>query len=99
MADPERKYRMRPMSSLPGWAWKEAAYTKDLVKGWSRERKLKAFTQGPARLEKALKKFPRKMWGFTTTPKNWCIQEVLWHLADQEANLYVRLRRAAAEPG
>jgi len=90
---------MKPTVSLPGWVLKEKALTKDLVKGWSRAKKLKAFAQGPARVEKALRRFPREMWGFTTTRKNWCIQEVLWHLADQEANLYVRLRRAAAEPG
>jgi hypothetical protein len=39
------------------------------------------------------------MWGFTAKKGNWTIAQVLWHLADQEANLYVRLRRAVAEPG
>jgi len=90
---------MRSSASLPGWVLKEKALTKDKVKGWSKKRKIAAFAQGPQRIERTLRKFPRKMWGFTTTPKNWCIKEVLWHLADQEANLYVRLRRAGAESG
>jgi hypothetical protein len=90
---------MKTAAALPGWALKERIHTKEAVKGWSRSKQIAAFTKGGARLEKALRKYPRKMWSFTTTPKNWCITEVLWHLADQEANLYVRLRRAAAEPG
>lgn len=38
------------------------------------------------------------MWRFTAKKGNWTITEILWHLTDQEANLYVRLRRAIAEP-
>lgn len=90
---------MKKDLSLPGWALKEKLMTKEIVKSWGRSKQIAAFSMGRERLEKTLKKYPRKMWGFTTTPKNWCITEVLWHLADQEANLYVRLRRAAAEPG
>jgi len=90
---------MEKSTTLPGWALKGPAYTKEMVKGWNRQRQIATFAQGGARLEKALKKYPVQMWNFTTTPKNWCIREVLWHLADQEAHLYVRLRIAAAEPG
>src|SRR5258708_7631950 len=90
---------MKKKSMLPRWAFKEKNYKKVLVQGWSRSKQVAAFSKGGERLEKTLRKYPAKMWGFTTTPKNWCIKEVLWHLADQEANLYVRLRRAAAEPG
>jgi hypothetical protein len=89
---------MNKASTLPGWALKEQIYTKDMVKGWGRSKQINAFAKGGDRLEKTLRKYPAKMWGFTNAPKNWCIKEVLWHLADQEANLYVRLRRAAAEP-
>ena len=39
------------------------------------------------------------MWKFKPSKEKWCIGEILWHLADQEANLYVRLRRAIAESG
>jgi hypothetical protein len=90
---------MEKTPMLPGWALKRPIYTQEAVRGWSRVQQAAAFSEGGERLEKALKKYPRRMWGFSTTPKNWCITEVLWHLADQEANLYVRLRRAAAEPG
>jgi hypothetical protein len=89
---------MEKNSTLPGWALKGPAYTKEMVMGWSRAKQGAAFAQGGGRLEKALKKYPVKMWNFTKTPGNWCIKEILWHLADQEAHLYVRLRTAAAEP-
>jgi|SRR5580658_3234012 hypothetical protein len=78
---------------------KETAAMKKVVQGWSRSRKTAVFAQGPQRVREALKKFPRRMWRFTAQRGNWTITQVLWHLADQEANLYVRLRRAAAEPG
>lgn len=86
-------------SPLFGWPLKEKGFTREEVKGWSRARKFSVFANGAARLDKALRKFPKKMWGFTADPKNWNIIQVLWHLTDQEANLYVRFRRAAAEPG
>src|SRR5258708_5331402 len=84
---------------LSGWGLKEKNYKKELVQGWSRSKQMAAFFKGGGRLEKNPRENPGKKWGCPTTPKNWCIKEVLWHLADQEANLYVRLRRAAAEPG
>ena len=66
---------------------------------WPAARKVKAFAQGGTRLQAVLRRCPRKMWTFTLKKSNWTIAQVLWHLADQEANLYVRLRLAAAEPG
>jgi hypothetical protein len=77
----------------------ETATMKKEVQGWSRSRKITAFAQGPERVRQTVKKFPRRMWRFTAKKGNWTITQVLWHLADQEANLYIRLRRAAAEPG
>ena len=74
-------------------------WTKEEVKTWGRAKQAAAFAKGGARLQKALRKFPRKMWSFSKDPKNWSIAEILWHLADHEANFYVRLRKAAAEPG
>lgn len=69
------------------------------MKKWPLARKLRAFNSCPAELNKALRRFPKKMWGFTTQPgKNWCIQEVLWHLADAEMHASVRFRQALAEP-
>ena len=42
---------------------------------------------------------PEKMWQYKPGPAEWSIHEVLVHLADSEANLYVRARRFIAEPG
>lgn len=57
------------------------------------------FGKGGDRVRRALRSFPRRMWNFTAHRGNWTITQVLWHLADHEANLYVRLRRAVAETG
>jgi hypothetical protein len=77
----------------------EQAQTRKKVNAWPRAKKLAVFAQGSRRVETALKKFPRKMWSFKPAKNKWCIGEVLWHLADLEANFYVRMRRAIAEPG
>jgi hypothetical protein len=77
----------------------ERSELKKTVQKWSRSRKLVAFAKGPQLLSQTLKRFPKAMWGYTQKKGNWTIIQVLWHLADQEANLYVRLRRAIAEPG
>lgn len=84
---------------LMGWPLKEKYFTKEDVEPMGRARRVSLFAAGVGRVKKTLRKFPRKMWTFTTTPQNWTITQVLWHLADQEANLYLRLRIAAAEPG
>ena len=47
----------------------------------------------------ALKKFPREMWQWKASPEKWSIHEVMIHIADSEANSYVRCRRFIAEPG
>jgi hypothetical protein len=83
----------------PDWLKKELEVVEETVQGWNRAQKLIAFAQGGDRVVRALRKFPRSMWGFTAKKGNWCIGEVLWHLADQEANVYVRLRKAIAEDG
>jgi hypothetical protein len=77
----------------------ERALAKKKVQGWNRAHKLKTFSSGAERIGEALYKFPREMWKFKPSKEKWCIGEVLWHLADQEANLYIRLRRGVAESG
>lgn len=77
----------------------ESEAVKKTIQGWGRARKSRAFAQGGEKAARYLKTCPRSMWGFTAKKGNWTITQVLWHLADQEANLYVRLRRAVAEPG
>jgi hypothetical protein len=83
----------------PDVSQEEAAMAKRKVAEWSRSHKLVAFSHGADRISKTLKQFPRSMWMFKPSKEKWCIGEILWHLADQEANLYVRLRRAIAESG
>lgn len=83
----------------PGLTPAENDLAKKKVHGWNRARKLKVFALGAERVGESLRRFPKPMWSFTPGKAKWRIGEVLWHLADQEANLYVRLRRAAAEPG
>ncbi|HLP20505.1 MAG TPA: DinB family protein [Chitinophagales bacterium] len=46
-----------------------------------------------------LKEFPREMWQWKPAPEKWSIHEVLVHIADSEANSYIRCRRFIAEPG
>lgn len=77
----------------------EAALARRKVNGWSRSRKFSAFSQGADRIGKTLESFPPALWKFKLSKEKWCVGEILWHLADQEANLYVRLRRAIAESG
>jgi len=66
----------------------------------SRPEKLAQLASGMRDIEKRLRVFSKRMWDWSPKPgTHWCIREVLWHLADSEANYYVRIRRAAAEPG
>jgi hypothetical protein len=50
-------------------------------------------------LVEGLKQFPKEMWQFKPLPTDWSIHEIIIHLADSEANSYVRCRRFIAEPG
>jgi hypothetical protein len=85
--------------SRPTWLQKELDVVGKTVQGWTRAKKLRVFAEGGGHIAGALRKFPRPMWGFTAKKGNWCITEVLWHLADQEANVYYRLRKAVSEDG
>ena len=65
------------------------------------ERKAKIQSYGTAyqQLLSALLGFPEKMWQFRPAPERWTIHEVIVHIADSEANSYIRCRRFLAEPG
>ncbi len=60
---------------------------------------LESFGRAPALLCAALRQFPKKMWLYKPIPERWSIHEIILHLADSEANSYVRCRRFIAEPG
>jgi uncharacterized damage-inducible protein DinB len=51
------------------------------------------------RLKKTLADCPREMWEFKTRSQDWCIREVLHHVADAELNFVLRIRFALGEPG
>jgi hypothetical protein len=50
-------------------------------------------------LTSALKQFPKEMWQYKAGPDRWSIHEIIVHIADSEANSYIRCRRFIAEPG
>jgi hypothetical protein len=64
-----------------------------------RKRLLKFYGSAYARLKQALEAIPGEIWQYRPEPEGWSIHEVILHLADSEANLYVRARRFIAEPG
>lgn len=49
-------------------------------------------------LVEALKEFPKEMWQWKPAPEKWSVHEIIVHIADSEANSYVRCRRFIAEP-
>ena len=66
-----------------------------------RERVAKIVSYGKAyeTLSSSLKMFPHEMWQFKPTDDSWSIHEIIIHIADSEANSYIRCRRFLAEPG
>jgi len=64
-----------------------------------RRDRVKSYGRAFDRLEVALLDFPRDMWTWRAGPGEWSIHEIIVHLADSEANGYVRCRRLIAEPG
>ena len=64
-----------------------------------RERLLDSFKSAHGRLLAELKRMPEEAWRYRPAPGEWSTHEVILHLADSEANLYVRARRIIAEPG
>ena len=64
-----------------------------------RNRKIKAYGEAYQRLVTVLGGFPREMWHFRADESGWTIHEIIVHIADSEANSYIRCRRFNAEPG
>ena len=50
-------------------------------------------------LTAALWQYPTEMWQWRPAPGRWSIHEIIIHIADSEANSYIRCRRFIAEPG
>jgi ribosomal protein S18 acetylase RimI-like enzyme len=64
-----------------------------------RESLIASYGTAPERLKKALSAIPREAWAWKPAPHRWSIHEILLHLADSEANSYIRCRKFIAEPG
>ena len=64
-----------------------------------RSKKIESYGLAHPRLVSALEHLPREMWQFRPAPHRWTIHEILVHIADSEANSYIRCRRFLAEPG
>src|SRR5512142_1835394 len=58
-----------------------------------RRNKIRSYGKAHAELKQALRKFPKRMWKFKPAPDRWSIHEIIVHMADSEANSYVRCRR------
>ena len=64
-----------------------------------RARKIASYGGTYERLVEGLGAFPPEMWDFRDEHGCWSIREHLIHIADSEANSYIRCRRFIAEPG
>ena len=64
-----------------------------------RARKIASYGGAYERLVAGLGAFPPEMWDFRDEHGCWSIREHLIHIADSEANSYIRCRRLIAEPG
>jgi hypothetical protein len=91
---------MKP--NLTRWweeSWDSKAARNEMGRA-SHASKWKTFSAGHKEYDKAVRMCPRKMWDWSPRPgTHWSMREVIWHLADTEANIYIRLRKAAAESG
>lgn len=64
-----------------------------------RRQKIEVYGQAYSQLVEGLKQFPPEMWQFKPAPDSWSIHQIVVHIADSEANGYIRCRRFLAEPG
>jgi hypothetical protein len=64
-----------------------------------RKHRLQSYGTAHQQLLSALQGFPEEMWQFRPAPERWTIHEIIVHIADSEANSYIRCRRFLAEPG
>ncbi len=60
---------------------------------------IETYGAGYGQLTAAIAAFPREMWQYRSPVELWTIHEILVHIADSEANSFIRLRRLVAEPG
>ena len=64
-----------------------------------RQPKIESYGQAHTVLVEALQRFPQEMWKFRPSSEDWTIHEIVVHIADSEANSYIRCRKCIVEPG
>lgn len=64
-----------------------------------RQRTIESYGAAYDQLVHAIAGLPRDMWTFRPAPGVWTIHEILIHIAESEANSFIRARRFIAEPG
>jgi hypothetical protein len=64
-----------------------------------RQSKIEIYGAAYDELHAAVARYPREMWQYRSPAELWTIHEILVHIADSEANSFIRLRRLIAEPG
>src|SRR5712692_1260993 len=64
-----------------------------------RKQRIESYGNAYNYLVESLTEFPKAMWQFKPSPDDFSIHEIIVHIADSEANSFVRARRAIAEPG
>jgi hypothetical protein len=69
------------------------------MKAEARAQEIVSYGNAHALLVHALQQFPRAVWRFKPAPDQWSIHEIVNHIADSEANSYIRCRKCIAEPG
>lgn len=62
-------------------------------------RMLLSYLKGIDDFINVLPEFPKKMWDYKPAPNRWSIKEIIIHMADSEANSYVRCRKIISENG
>ncbi|MBV6513140.1 MAG: DinB family protein [Ignavibacteriales bacterium] len=60
---------------------------------------LNDYRNGYKKITEAMKAIPFELWDYKPSPEKWSVREILIHLADSEANGYVRCRKILSEPG
>ncbi len=64
-----------------------------------RQQKIDSYGAAFENVAHTLALLPKKMWCYKPSSSEWSVHEIVIHLADAEANGYVRFRRFIAEPG
>jgi hypothetical protein len=57
-----------------------------------RHSKIALYQEADELLTSALNQFPKEMWQYKPGPDRWSLHEIIVHIADSEANSYIRCR-------